>query len=177
MSEVNQKARIEYLQGLVAEYRARAEKAEGLLGVAQTANPFAWAIPEPDNANADGWLDCRVSQDGEFSKPLYEHPPTIAQTAKTLVDWTYLYTTQGEAWPDTTTIVEPLIKLAERIPTQADAELLKSGASLKALLALTSTNRPPLNKKSRCPACNLLNACSEPGCPNAMTSTNDRGAA
>lgn len=36
MSEINQKARIEYLRGLVAEYRERAEKAEGMLSGAQS---------------------------------------------------------------------------------------------------------------------------------------------
>lgn len=37
MSEINQKARIKYLQRLITEYRTRAEKAEGLLAVAQSS--------------------------------------------------------------------------------------------------------------------------------------------
>lgn len=37
MSEANQKARIEYLQSLVVEYRDRAEKAEQVL---KTIRPF-----------------------------------------------------------------------------------------------------------------------------------------
>ncbi|HEY1980715.1 MAG TPA: hypothetical protein VGH13_11560 [Xanthobacteraceae bacterium] len=37
-------------------------------------------------------------------------------------------------------------------------------------VSLTSTNCQPLNKKTRCEACNLLEPCDDPGCPNALSS-------
>jgi hypothetical protein len=41
--------------------------------------PYCWVLPGDDTANADGWIDARVSQEGEFTKPLYEAPPAPAQ--------------------------------------------------------------------------------------------------
>lgn len=38
------------------------------------AVPYCWVIPGDDTANADGWIDARVSSEGEFTKPLYAHP-------------------------------------------------------------------------------------------------------
>lgn len=52
-----------------------------------------------------------------------------------LVDWTMLYATEGEQWPDSKTISDPLILLAAQDPTQDDADKFKAGATLKQLLA------------------------------------------
>ncbi len=41
--------------------------------------PFAWVMPGDDHANVNGWLDCRISSEGEFTKPLYEHPAPVAR--------------------------------------------------------------------------------------------------
>lgn len=40
--------------------------------------PFAWVIPGDDNVRHDGWLDARIDQHGEFSKPLYSLEQIIA---------------------------------------------------------------------------------------------------
>lgn len=36
-----------------------------------TTTPFAYVIPGDDNAYGDGWLDCRVSPQGEFTAAVY----------------------------------------------------------------------------------------------------------
>jgi hypothetical protein len=36
--------------------------------------PVAWIIPGDDNARADGSIDARISEEGEFTKPLYAQP-------------------------------------------------------------------------------------------------------
>jgi hypothetical protein len=44
------------------------------------------------------------------------------------------------------------------------------------LYAVILTACPPLNKKARCSACNLLEPCGDPSCPNAtVTSTMHQG--
>jgi hypothetical protein len=40
------------------------------------AQPLAWVIPGDDTADANGFIAARVSCEGEFTKPLYGHPPT-----------------------------------------------------------------------------------------------------
>ena len=37
-------------------------------------HPFCWVIAG-DNARMNGYLDARIDRAGEFTKPLYEHPP------------------------------------------------------------------------------------------------------
>ena len=39
---------------------------------ASVDHPFAWVIPGDYNAKDDGWLDCRINREGEFTKPLYD---------------------------------------------------------------------------------------------------------
>lgn len=34
--------------------------------------PYCWVLHGDDNATLDGWIDARISEEGEFSKPLYE---------------------------------------------------------------------------------------------------------
>lgn len=41
--------------------------------------PYAWVLPGDDTANCNGWIDARVNEWGEFTKPLYEHPPEAPQ--------------------------------------------------------------------------------------------------
>lgn len=33
--------------------------------------PLAWIIPGDDNENMNGFLDCKVNPDGEFTRPVY----------------------------------------------------------------------------------------------------------
>lgn len=40
----------------------------------EAVEPVAWVIPGDDNANADGWIDCRADRWGEFTRPLYDRP-------------------------------------------------------------------------------------------------------
>lgn len=70
------------------------------------------------------------------AQPAHAQAPLDPQR---LIDWTYLYATEGSGWPDYATIVTPLMKLAQRSPTQDDADRLKIGATLKGLLSLLST--------------------------------------
>lgn len=42
------------------------------------AEPVAWVIPGDDNAKCNGFLDAMAHEEGEFSQPLYAHPPTDA---------------------------------------------------------------------------------------------------
>jgi Lar family restriction alleviation protein len=42
---------------------------------AVTDEPFAWVIPGSDTANDRGFIDAMAWEEGEFSKPLYAHPP------------------------------------------------------------------------------------------------------
>lgn len=72
------------------------------------------------------------------AQPAHAQAPLDPQR---LIDWTYLYATEGSGWPDYATIVTPLIKLAQRSPTQDDADRLKIGATLKGLLSLPSVQR------------------------------------
>lgn len=77
---------------------------------------------------------------GGVTRPVSDLP------AVRLVDWAYLYATEGGSWPDQSTISEHLIALAERrAPTQADADMLKAGGTLKALLALDDADLPTAN--------------------------------
>jgi len=51
-----------------------------------SAEPVAWIIPGDDNARDDGFIDARITRQGEFSKPLYPSPPAqpVAPAAITL---------------------------------------------------------------------------------------------
>jgi hypothetical protein len=40
------------------------------------AVPFAYVIPGDGNANDYGWIDCRVTREGEFTQPVYLAPPS-----------------------------------------------------------------------------------------------------
>ena len=42
---------------------------------AAEAEPVAWVIPGQDTARDDGFLNARMDRDGEFTRPLYAHPP------------------------------------------------------------------------------------------------------
>jgi hypothetical protein len=44
--------------------------------------PFCWVIPGDDTANMNGFIDAHVSNHGEFTKPLYEHPPKAPDDGK-----------------------------------------------------------------------------------------------
>ena len=38
---------------------------------AKMPEPVAWVIPGDDNEDVNGFLQCRINRDGEFTKPLY----------------------------------------------------------------------------------------------------------
>lgn len=50
------------------------------------AEPVAWVIPGDDNANLDGSIDARAFREGEFTRPLYEHPPVAAEPVNWMDD-------------------------------------------------------------------------------------------
>lgn len=52
--------------------------------------PVAWIIPGDDNAYANGALDARISQEGEFTRPLYARPapPPPAEPVAYRLDYT-----------------------------------------------------------------------------------------
>jgi hypothetical protein len=53
------------------------------------AVPFAYVIPGDGNANDYGWIDCRVTREGEFTQPVYLAPPSPPSSRELVerVEW------------------------------------------------------------------------------------------
>ncbi|WP_019997302.1 hypothetical protein [Aureimonas ureilytica] len=65
----------------------------------EAVEPVAWVIPGDDNANADGWIDCRADRWGEFTRPLYAHPdPEAARLREDLERVTRVAELLGESF-------------------------------------------------------------------------------
>jgi Lar family restriction alleviation protein len=60
-------------------------RAESQRPAREAVAPFAYVIPGDDNANVDGWIDCRATSEGEFTKPVYASPPPAAVAAQGVV--------------------------------------------------------------------------------------------
>lgn len=76
----------------VAEVRARGLLREAMEALRATAEPpadqpVAWVIPGDDNAYANGALDARISQEGEFTRPLYARPAPPPAHALTFAEF------------------------------------------------------------------------------------------
>ncbi len=52
-------------------------------GAVKVPEPVAWVIPGDGHARDGGWLDAMAWSEGEFTKPLYAHPPAEAATDET----------------------------------------------------------------------------------------------
>lgn len=101
-----------------------------------------------DNARAirfarkeDGEKIARIMIDGE-SYRVVEHawshsPAGNSINLHWLVDWVHIYATEGHSWIDTPE-ADKLIELAQREPTQDDAERFKARAALKSFSATAS---------------------------------------
>lgn len=46
------------------------------------ARPFAWVIPGDDNEDMNGFIDARITEEGEFTKPLYDEAALSALQAR-----------------------------------------------------------------------------------------------
>lgn len=82
---VNSKERIKQPEG-ADFYEARIDEVKtGLASLSvqparDSAKPVAWAIPGDLLDCGSGWIDAKIAREGEFTKPLYEHPPAPVET-------------------------------------------------------------------------------------------------
>lgn len=64
------------------------------------SRPYAWVVPGDDTANANGFIDARISREGEFTKPLYERPapePVAPSSKERLIELALWFERGGNA--------------------------------------------------------------------------------